>query len=139
MNSIIGQVKDLFHRAPFAVCAFDASGTVIYVNPVLEQNLGPAAATSIGRSLYEVIHQVFLDEMLEKNVTRLIESDKPFSMIVETLSSPGVRAAGFINVIGYKIDLAYILIGDFVSGSIMREGRYRRIIEDAPDSIVIMN
>lgn len=139
MDNLIGQVKSLFHRAPFAVCAFDASGTVIYVNPVLEQNLGPEAESPIGRSLYEVIHRIFLDEMLEKNVTRLMETDKPFSMIVETLSSPGMRAAGFINVIGYRIDPAYILIGDFVSGSIMREGRYRRIIEDAPDAIVIMN
>ncbi len=139
MNKVITEVKRIFHRAPFAVCAFDASGTVIYINPVLESNLGPSVPPVMGQSLYEIIHKVLVDERLENNLMRLIETDKPFSMIVETLSSPGVRASGFINVIGYKLESLYILIGDFVSGGLSREGRYRQIIEDAPDAIIIMN
>ena len=139
MDKVIAEVKRIFHRAPFAVCAFDASGTVIYINPVLETNLGPAVPPIMGRSLYDIIHKLLVDERLENNLKRLIETDKPFSMIVETLSSPGVKASGFINIIGYKLDSLYILIGDFVSGGLSREGRYRQIIEDAPDAIIIMN
>jgi len=139
MNKVINEVKRIFERAPFAVCAFDASGTVIYINPVLESNLEPSVLPVMGQSLYEIIHKVLVDERLENNLKRLIETDKPFSMIVETLSSPGVRASGFINIIGYKLDSLYILISDFVSGGLSREGRYRQIIEDAPDAIIIMS
>ncbi|HPD20323.1 Phytochrome-like protein cph1 [anaerobic digester metagenome] len=139
MNQVINEIKHIFERAPFAVCAFDRSGTVIYINPLLESNLGPSVPPVMGQSLYEIIHKVLVDERLENNLKRLIDTDKPFSMIVETLSSPGVRASGFINVIGYKLDSVYILIGDFVSGGLSREGRYRQIIEDAPDAIIIMS
>jgi len=139
MDKLISQVKTIFHKAPFAVCAFDASGTVIYINSVLESNLGQAISPIVGQSLYELIHRLLVDERLEKSLKRLIETDKPFSLIVETLSVPGVRASGFINIIGYKLDAIYILIGDFVSGGLSREGRYRRIIEDAPDAIIIMS
>jgi PAS domain S-box-containing protein len=32
-----------------------------------------------------------------------------------------------------------VLLGDFVSGSLARDGRYGKLIEDAPDAIIIMN
>lgn len=139
MDKLISQVKNIFHRAPFAVCAFDTSGTVIYINSVLESNLGQSVLPILGQSLYEIIHKILVDERLEKDLKKLIETDKPFSLIVETLSAPGVKASGFINIIGYKLDSIYILIGDFVSGGLSREGRYRQIIEDAPDAIIIMS
>lgn len=139
MEKKFEQVKAVFDAAPFAVCAFDASGTVIYVNGILESNLDQSERPFVGKSLYELVHKFLVDERLEKMLKRLIETDKPFSLVVETLSSPRVLASGLINTIGYKIDSLYVLQGEFVSGSLARGGRYRKLIEDAPDAIIIMN
>ncbi|HPC47265.1 MAG TPA: GAF domain-containing protein, partial [Deltaproteobacteria bacterium] len=133
------QVRAVFDNAPFAVCAFDRSGTVVYINKLLESNMDPSALPFVGRSLYELVHSFLVDERLEKNLKRLIDTNKPFTLIVETLSSPKVKVSGFINITGYRINSLFVLLGDFVSGSLAREGRYRRLIEDAPDAIVIMN
>lgn len=139
MDKLRNKIKSIFSNAPFAVLAFDASGTVIYINPLLESNIDPGVMPFVGKSLYEIIHTILVDERLEKNLKRLIDTDKPFSLIIETLSSKFVKASGFINIIGYKLDAVYILIGDFVSGGLSRDSRYRQLIEDAPDAIVIMN
>jgi PAS domain S-box-containing protein len=139
MDKQLDQVKNVFKTAPFAVCAFDASGTVIYINPIFESNIAPPELPFVGKSLYELIHRFLIDDRLENQLKRLIETDKPFSLIVETLSSPRVKAQGFINIIGYKLNAVYILIADFVSGGLAREGRYKQLIEGAPDAIVIMN
>ncbi len=139
MDKLRNQIKNIFDTAPFAVLAFDSSGTIIYMNPLLESNIDPSVLPFVGKSLYEIIHKMLVDERLEKNLKRLIETDKPFSLIVETLSSKFVKAAGFINIIGYKLGATYILIGDFVSGGLSRDSRYSQLIEDAPDAIVIMS
>ena len=139
MNKFLYQVKNIFNTAPFAVCAFDSSGTVLYINPLFESNIEAGELPFVGKSLYSLIHKFLIDDRLEKQLKRLIEKDKPFSLIVETLSSPRVRAQGFINIIGYKLDSVYILIGDYVSGGLAREGRYKQLIEGAPDAIVIMS
>nr|HOO47088.1 GAF domain-containing protein [Deltaproteobacteria bacterium] len=139
MDNLLKQVKTIFNSAPFGVCAFDASGTVLYINPLFESNISKKDLPFVGKSLYELIHKFLIDERFEKELKKLIETDKPFSLIVETLSSPSIRAQGFLNIIGYKMDSVYILIGDFVSGGLTREGRYKQVIEGAPDAIVIMN
>ncbi len=139
MDKLLNQVKNVFNTAPFAVCAFDASGTVMYINPVFESNIASSELPFVGKSLYALIHKFLVDERLEKQLKRLIETDKPFSLIVETLSSPRVKAQGFINIIGYKLDAVYLLIGDYVSGGLAREGRYKQIIEGAPDAIIILS
>jgi PAS domain-containing protein len=132
MDIIRNQIKVIFDKAPFAVCTFDASGTVLYLNPLLESNIEPGAGPFVGQSLYELIHRLLVDKRLEKNIKRLIDTDKPFSLVVETLSSKFVKASGFINIMGYKLNSIYILIGDFVSGGLSRDSRYRQLIEDAP-------
>lgn len=139
MDINIENIKSVFESAPFAVCAFDRSGTVIYINKLLESNIEPSGLPFVGKSLYELVHKFLVDERLEKNLKRLIEKNKPFSIVVETLSSPRVRASGLINITGYKMDTLFVLVGDFVSGTLGREGRYRKLIEDAPDAIIIMN
>lgn len=139
MDNFIDQVKNIFHSAPFAVCVFDASGTVVYINPILETNIDESEQPFVGKSLYALVHKFLVDERLEKQLKTLIETNKPFSMIVETLSSPSVRAQGFINVTGYNLGSIYILLGDYLSGVLTREGRYRQLIEGAPDAITIMN
>lgn len=139
MDKQVNLIRNVFHTAPFAACAFDASGTVVYINPLLESNLDRGVFPVVGQSLYELTHKFLVDERLEKNLKRLIETDKPFSLIIETLSSKFVRISGFINIIGYKMDAVYILIGDFVSGGLTRDSRYRQLIEDAPDAIIIMS
>jgi PAS domain S-box-containing protein len=139
MDINIANIKSVFESAPFAVCVFDRSGTVIYINKLLESNIEPSVLPFVGKSLYELVHKFLVDERLEKNLKRLIEKHKPFSIVVETLSSPRVRASGFINITGYRMDPLFVLVADFVSGTLGREGRYRKLIEDAPDAIVIMN
>ncbi len=139
MDRHFEQVRSVFENAPFAVCAFDRSGTVIYINKLLESNMDPAALPFVGKSLYELIHTFLVDDRLEKMLKRLIETNRPFSLIVETLSSPKVKVSGLINITGYRLNSLYVLLGDFVSGSLAREGRYRKLIEDAPDAILIMN
>lgn len=139
MDKQVNFIRNVFDSAPFAVCAFDVSGTVIYINPLLESNIENGAFPVIGQSLYEITHKLLVDERLEKNLKRLIETDKPFSLIIETLSSKLVRASGFINVIGYKLGAVYILISEFMSGGLSRDSRYRQLIEDAPDAIIIMS
>ncbi|HPI91917.1 MAG TPA: ATP-binding protein [Deltaproteobacteria bacterium] len=139
MKDHFDQVRSVFENAPFAVCAFDRSGTVIYINKLLESNMEPSALPFVGKSLYELIHTFLVDDRLEKMLKRLIETNKPFSLIVETLSSPRVKVSGLINITGYRLNSLYVLLGDFVSGGLAREGRYRKLIEDAPDAILIMN
>ena len=139
MNIYYDQVKAVFDAAPIAVCAFDASGTVIFINKLLESNIDPSELPFVGKSLYELIHKFLVDDRLESNLKRLIETNKPFSLIVETLSSPRVRVSGFINVTGYRLNSLFVLLADFVSGSLAREGRYSKLIEDAPDAILILN
>lgn len=139
MKDHFDQVRSVFENAPFAVCAFDRSGTVIYINRVLEANMDPSTMPFVGKSLYTLIHTFLVDDRLEKLLKRLIDTDKPFSLIVETLSSPKVKVSGFINITGYRLNSLFVLLGDFVSGGLTREGRYRKLIEDAPDAIVIMN
>lgn len=139
MNKYHDQVKAVFDAAPFAVCAFDASGTVIFINKLLESNIEPSELPFVGKSLYELIHKFLVDDRLENKLKRLIETNKPFSLIVETFSSPRVRVSGFINLTGYRLNSLFVLLGDFVSGSLAREGRYSKLIEDAPDAILILN
>jgi PAS domain S-box-containing protein len=139
MKDHTDQVRAVFDGAPFSVCAFDRSGTVVYINKILEGSIDRSALPFVGRSLYDLVHTFLVDERLEKNLKRLIETNKPFNMIVETLSSPKVKASGIINVTGYKINSLYVLLADFMSGGLARESRYRSLIEDAPDAIVIMN
>ncbi len=139
MNKLRDQIRTIFDAAPFAVCVFDSSGTVIYINPLLERNMEPEALPFTGKSLYEIVHRVLVDERLEKSLKNLIETDKPFSIIVETLSSRFVKSSGFINIIGYKLGAAYIIIGDFLSGGLTRDSRYRQLIEEAPDAVIILN
>jgi len=139
MEKRVEYIRNVFDTAPFAVCAFDASGTVIYINKLLESNIDPIERPFVGKSLYELIHKFLVDDRLEKRLKRLIETNKTFRLVVETLSSPVIRASGFINVTGYRMDSLYVLMADFMSGSLAREGRYRKLIEDAPDAIVIMN
>ncbi len=139
MNKHYDQVKAVFEAAPFAACAFDSSGTVIYINKLLESNIESSELPFVGKSLYELIHKFLVDDRLESLLKRLIDSSKPFTLIVETLSSPRVRVSGFINITGYRLNSLFVLLGDFVSGGLAREGRYSKIIEDAPDAIIIMN
>lgn len=139
MKDHFDQVRSVFENAPFAVCAFDRSGTVIYINKLLESNMEPSALPFVGKSLYELIHTFLVDDRLEKMLKHLIETNKPFSLIVETLSSPKVKVSGLINITGYRLNSLYVLLGDFVSGGLAKEGRYRKLIEDAPDAILIMN
>ncbi|HHO75891.1 MAG TPA: PAS domain-containing protein [Deltaproteobacteria bacterium] len=139
MDNFLIQIKNIFQGAPFATCVFDASGTVLYINPLFESNISQEDLPFVGKSLYHLIHQFLVDDRLEKQLKRLIETDKPFSLIVETLSSPRIKAQGFLNIIGYKLNSVYIIIGDYVSGGLAREGRYKQLIEGAPDAIVIMN
>jgi PAS domain S-box-containing protein len=139
MDINIDNIKNVFETAPFAVCAFDRSGTVIYINKLFESNIEPEELPFVGKSLYELIHKFLVDDRFEKRLKRLIETNKPFSLVVETLSSPRIRASGIINITAYKMDSLYVIIADFVSGTLGREGRYRKLIEDAPDSIIIMN
>ena len=139
MDKYFDQVRNVFDAAPFAVCAFDASGTVIYINETLESNLDKSERPFVGKSLYELVHKFLVDERLEKMLKRLIETNKPFSLVVETLSSPRVRASGLINMTGYRMNSLYMLLGEFVSGSLARGGRYRKLIEDAPDAVLILN
>ncbi|HON94935.1 MAG TPA: PAS domain-containing protein, partial [Deltaproteobacteria bacterium] len=98
MKDHFDQVRSIFENAPFAVCAFDRSGTVIYINRLLESNMDPSALPFVGKSLYELIHTFLVDDRLEKMLKRLIDTNKPFSLIVETLSSPKVKVSGFINI-----------------------------------------
>jgi PAS domain S-box-containing protein len=139
MNKHYDQVKAVFEAAPFAACAFESSGTVIYINKLLESNIESSELPFVGKSLYELIHKFLVDDRLESLLKRLIDSSKPFTLIVETLSSPRVRVSGFINITGYRLNSLFVLLGDFVSGGLAREGRYSKIIEDAPDAIIIMN
>ncbi len=139
MNKHFEQVKAVFDAAPFTVCAFDSSGTVIYINKLLETNIEQSELPFVGKSLYELIHKFLVDDRLENRLKRLIETNKPFSLIVETLSSPRVKVSGFINITGYRLNSLFVLLGDFVSGSLARDGRYGKLIEDAPDAIIIMN
>ncbi|HPS94529.1 MAG TPA: GAF domain-containing protein, partial [Deltaproteobacteria bacterium] len=139
MEKRVEYIRNVFDTAPFAVCAFDASGTVIYINKLLESNIDPIERPFVGKSLYELIHKFLVDDRLEKRLKRLIETNKTFRLVVETLSAPVIRASGFINVTGYRMDSLYVLMADFMSGSLARAGRYRNLIEDAPDAIVIMN
>ncbi|MGD0821444.1 MAG: ATP-binding protein [Desulfomonilia bacterium] len=139
MNKHFEQVKAVFDAAPFTVCAFDSSGTVIYINKLLETNIEQSELPFVGKSLYELIHKFLVDDRLENRLKGLIETNKPFSLIVETLSSPRVKVSGFINITGYRLNSLFVLLGDFVSGSLARDGRYGKLIEDAPDAIIIMN
>ena len=139
MNKHFEQVKAVFDAAPFAACAFDSSGTVIYINKLFETNIEQSELPFVGKSLYELIHKFLVDDRLESRLKRLIETNKPFSLIVETFSSPRVKVSGFINITGYRLNSLFVLLGDFVSGSLAREGRYGKLIEDAPDAIIIMN
>jgi len=139
MDRLHDHITSVFNRAPFAMCAFDSSGTVLYINPLFESNLDQSELPFVGKSLYELTHKFLVDDRLEKMLKRLIETDRPFSLIVDTLSSPGVKVSGFINITGYRMNSIYILIADFVSGGLARESRYKKLIEDAPDAVVIMN
>jgi len=139
MNKHFEQVKAVFDAAPFTVCAFDSSGTVIYINKLLGTNIEQSELPFVGKSLYELIHKFLVDDRLENRLKGLIETNKPFSLIVETLSSPRVKVSGFINITGYRLNSLFVLLGDFVSGSLARDGRYGKLIEDAPDAIIIMN
>src|SRR5271157_4793192 len=139
MNKHFEQVKAVFDAAPFTVCAFDSSGTVIYINKLLETNIEQSELPFVGKSLYELIHKFLVDDRLENRLKRLIETNKPFSLIVETLSSPRVKVSGFINITGYRLNSLFVLLGDFVSGGLARDGRYGKLIEGAPDAIIIMN
>lgn len=139
MEKRIEYIRNVFDTAPFAVCAFDASGTVIYINQLLESNIDASELPFVGKSLYVLIHKFLVDDRLEKRLKRLIETNKTFRLVVETLSSPRIRASGFINVTGYRMDSLYVLMADFMSGSLARDGRYRKLVEDAPDAILIMN
>jgi len=126
------QLKSTFEMAPFGTCLMHRSGLVLYTNPRF------AAVVDIrpleGRSIYDLITEVLQDESLKDRLNNLIEADKPFSLMIETLSSPKLRTSGFVNIYGYRIDEFIVLVADLVGGG----DRYTRLVQEALDAIVIL-
>jgi len=139
MKDTLKKIECVFRTAPFGVLAFDRNSDVVYVNPLLEANLESVELPFEGKSILDISKRFLLDDRLERKLQKLMADDKPFSIIVETLSSPMVKSSGFVNVIGYRFDEIYVLVGSFVGGGLSRDTRYKHLMENAPDAIVIMN
>jgi len=128
----LDQLRSTFEMAPFGTCLLHRSGLVLYTNPRF------AAVVDIrpleGRSIYDLITEVLQDDSLKDRLNNLIEADKPFSLMIETLSSPKLRTSGFVNIYGYRIDEFVVLVADLVGGG----DRYTRLVQEALDAIVIL-
>lgn len=128
----LDQLRSTFELAPFGTCLLHRSGLVLYTNPRF------AAVVDIrpleGRSIYDLITEVLQDDSLKDRLNNLIEADKPFSLMIETLSSPKLRTSGFVNIYGYRIADFVVLVADLVGGG----DRYTRLVQEALDAIVIL-
>ncbi|MCD6571457.1 MAG: GAF domain-containing protein [Deltaproteobacteria bacterium] len=138
MEDILSHVKYVFQNAPFGIVALDAKGIIIYTNPQFDSTVLSSEMSFIGRSAYQVISELIWDEGVIKNIKRLITTGKPFYIMVETLSSPKIKGAEFVNINGYQLHNIYILVIALESGSFKRESRYKKVIQSASDAIIIM-
>ncbi len=138
MDERVSQISSVLGNAPFGVVVLNAEGRIIYTNPQFNSAVDSEGMPVTGRSIYNLIPELLWDYSVINNIKRLIDTGKPFYTVVETLSSKGIKGADFVNINGYKQDDTYILITTIESGSFKKETRYKKVIQVAPDSIIIM-
>jgi PAS domain S-box-containing protein len=131
------QIQDIFNHAPFGACVFDAQGVIVYANPRFCSAIFENGRPVTGASVYDGIPSLLLDEGLTRNIRELIENDKSFSLTIETYSTPRVRESGLFNIFGYRLEHLFILICEPIGG-LARDTRYRNLILEAPDIIIVM-
>lgn len=141
MEQTFAGIKFIFEQAPFGVCALDAMGRVIYANVNFIASIcGPDEDDSslMDRHIQDVIPELLLDEMLNAYLDELLQHGTSFSYVVETLSSPTISASGFVNMSGYRLDGAHVIVTDYIGGGFARDTRYKKLIQEAPDAIIIV-
>jgi len=135
----VQQLASVFDNAPFGVLVLDKNGTITYINSQFGSSITPDSSSIMGRSIYDIASELLLDyNSLINRIKRLIDTGKPFYTFVETLSSKRIKGSDLVNINGYRQNDSFILLTTIESGSFKKETRYKKVIQVAPDSIIIM-
>jgi signal transduction histidine kinase len=139
MEETIISLNRVFDNAPFGVCAFDSEGKIAYANSIFCSEVSKTNEDLLGSMVFERLPRLKLDDELTRNVRNLVENKSPFSVIVETFSSPKFRESGIYHITGYFIDPYYIVTDHLVGRGLEQDRRFRNLILDAPDVIILLN
>ena len=139
MEDAIISLNRVFDYAPFGVCAFDSAGKIAYVNSKFSSDVSKTKEDLIGSMLFERLPRLKLDDELTRNVRDLADNKTPFSVIIETFSSPKFSESGIYHITGYFIEPYYIITNHLVGHGLEQDRRFRNLILDAPDVIILLN
>jgi signal transduction histidine kinase/PAS domain-containing protein len=139
MGEAITSLIRVFDNAPFGVCAFDSDGKISYVNSKFCSEVSKTSEDLLGSMVFERLPRLKLDDELTRNIRDLADNRAPFSIIVETFSSPKFRESGIYHITGYFIDPCYIITDYLVGRGLEQDRRFRNLILDAPDVIILLN
>lgn len=137
-NSIIS-LRSVFDYAPFGVCAFDSVGKIVYVNSKFSSDVSKTSEDLVGSIIFDRLPRLRLDDELTNNVRDLVEKKISFTTIIETFSSPMFNESGIFHITGYPIDPYHIITNHLVGNGLEQDKRFRNLILDAPDVILLLN
>jgi PAS domain S-box-containing protein len=129
----------VFDNAPFGVCAFDSAGKIAYVNSKFSSDVLKAKEDLIGSMLFDRLPLLNLDDELTRKIRDLADNRTPFSMTIEAFSSPKLNEAGIYQITGHFIDPHYIVTNHLLGHALEKDKRFRNMIFDAPDVIILLN
>jgi PAS domain S-box-containing protein len=139
MENAVISLNRVFDYAPFGVCAFDSEGKIAYVNSKFCLDVSKTKEDLIGSMFFERLQWLKLDDELTKNIRDLADNKTPFSMTIETFSSPKLDEAGIYQITGHFIDPYYIVTNHLLGHALEKDKRFRNMILDAPDVIILLN
>ena len=139
MENAIKSLNRVFDYAPFGVCAFDSDGKIAYVNSKFSSEVSKSSEDLLGSMVFERLPGLKLDDELTRNVRDLADNKTPFSVIIETFSSPKFSESGIYHITGYFLEPYYIITDHLVGHGLEQDKRFRNLIFDAPDVIILLN
>ncbi len=139
MDDTVISLSRVFDHAPFGVCAFDSEGKIVYVNSKFSSILSKSAEDIVGKIIFDRLPSLKLDNELFKYVRDLVDKKIPFATVIETFSSPIFSESGIFHITGYPIEPYHIITNHLVGHGLEQDKRFRNLILDAPDVILLLN
>ncbi len=139
MENDVISLNRVFENAPFGVCAFDPEGRIAYVNSKFSSDVSRTREDLLGSIIFERLPRLELDDELTRNIRDLVDNKTPFSIIIETFSSPKLSESGVFQITGHFIDPYYIITNHLLGHGLEQDRRFRDLILDAPDVIILLN
>ena len=110
-----------------------------FVNSKFSSDVSKASEDLVGSIIFDRLPRLRLNDELSINIRDLVENKIPFTTIIETFSSPMFNESGIFHITGYSIEPYHIITNHLVGNGLEQDKRFRNLILDAPDVILLLN